>query len=88
MDKTKFYSLSSRFPLYTYSDHLPLQWMNKSMKGPVSQFIIENLSEIESVHQYIQGPSNSISDATSRYPMLGPKALAPRGLTHSVEELL
>jgi hypothetical protein len=88
MDKKKFYSLSSPFPLYTYSDHLPLQWMSKSTKGPVSQFIIENLSEIENVHQYIQGSSNSISDATSRYPMLGPRQLAPRGLTHSVSELL
>jgi hypothetical protein len=71
MDRTKFYSLSSSYPLYTYSDHLPLKWMSKSTKGPVSQFIIENLSEIENIHQYIQGSSNSISDALSRYPMLG-----------------
>ncbi len=48
---TKFYSLSSPFPLYTYSDHLPLAWMNKSEKGPVSQ---EQLSELDTVHQYIQ----------------------------------
>jgi hypothetical protein len=88
MDKTKFYSLSSPFPLYTYSDHLPLQWMNKSTKGPVSQFIIENLSEIENVHQYIQGSMNSISDALSRYPLLGPKQLAPRGLSNCVTDLL
>ncbi len=53
MDKTKFYSLSSPFTLYTYSDNLPLQWMSKSTKGPVSQFIIDNLSEIENIHQYI-----------------------------------
>ena len=48
-DKCKFYALSSPFPLYTHSDHLPLQWMNASTKGPASQFLIENLSEIETV---------------------------------------
>jgi hypothetical protein len=87
-DKCKFHALSSPFPLYTCSDHLPLQWMNASTKGPVSQFLIENLSEIETVHQYITGPTNSIADAASRYPMLGPRRLAPRGLAFSVEQLL
>jgi hypothetical protein len=62
--------------------------MSKSTKGPVSQFIIENLSEIESIHQYIEGSFNSLSDAASRYPMLGPRHLAPRGLTNSIDELL
>jgi hypothetical protein len=63
-------------------------WMQKSEKGPVSKFIIENLSELETVHQYICGPANSIPDAASRYPMLGPKRLAPTGLAHSVQEIL
>ena len=88
IEKAKFYALSSRFPLYTYSDHLPLSWMNKSEKGPVSQFLIEKLSEIETVHSYIQGADNSIPDAASRHPLLGPRRLAPRGLTHSVAEVL
>jgi hypothetical protein len=39
IEKCRFYALSSRFPFYTHSDHMPLQWMNKSQKGPVSQFI-------------------------------------------------
>ncbi len=86
--EVKFYALSSRFPLYTYSGHMPLQWMRKSEKGPVSQFIVEQLSEIETVHQYIQGELNSIADAASRYPLLGPKRLAPRGLANSVREAL
>jgi transposase InsO family protein len=86
--KCKFYALSSPFPFYTYSDHLPLMWMQKSEKGAVSKFIIENLSELETIHQYICGPQNSIPDAASRYPMLGPKRLAPTGLAHAVQELL
>jgi hypothetical protein len=87
-DKAKFYALSSRFPLYTYSDHMPLQWMKKSEKGPVSKFLVEQLSEVETVHQYIQGELNTIADAASRYPLLGPKRLAPRGLANSVQEVL
>jgi hypothetical protein len=51
--KCKHYALCSPYPLYTYSDHLPLNWMDKSEKGPISSFIIEKLSEIETVHQYI-----------------------------------
>ena len=62
--------------------------MSKSEKGPVSQHLVESLSEIDYVHQYIEGRYNSLSDAASRYPMLGPHHLAPRGLTHSVQELL
>jgi hypothetical protein len=74
MGKAKFYALSSPFPLYTCSDHMPLQWMSKSQKGPVSQFLIEELSEseLDYVHQYIEGKSNSIPDAISRHPLLGP----------------
>ena len=88
MEKCIFYALSSKFPLYTYSDHLPLAWMSKSTKGPVSQFLIETLSELDTIHQCIPGPANSIPDAASRYPMLGPKRLAPLGLANSVQEVL
>jgi hypothetical protein len=87
-DEVKFYALSSPFPLYTYSDHMPLSWMEKSEKGPVSQFLIEQLSELETEHQYIQGHLNSVADAASRYPLLGPKRLTPRGLAHSVQVVL
>jgi hypothetical protein len=47
--------------------------MKKSEKGPVSQFLVEQLSELETVHQYIQGHLNSLADSASRYPLLGPK---------------
>jgi len=86
--KSKYYALSSPFPLYTYSDHMPLNWMNKSEKGPISSFIIERLSEIQTIHQYIPGKLNSISDSCSRFPMLGPKTLETRGYANSVVEVL
>jgi transposase InsO family protein len=49
---------------------------------------VEQLSELETEHQYIQGHLNAVADAASRYPLLGPKRLAPRGLAHSVQEVL
>ncbi len=87
-NEVKFYALSSPFPLYTYSDHMSMAWMKKSKKDPVTQFLVEQLSEVNTVHQYIQGHLNSVADAASRYPLLGPKRLAPRGLVHSVQEAL
>ncbi len=42
-------------------------------KEPISSFIVENLSEFETIHQYIQGKNNMLPDSCSRYPMLGPK---------------
>jgi hypothetical protein len=46
------------------------------------------VSELDYVHQCIEGKSNSIPDAISRHPSLGPRHLSPRGLLHSVEEVL
>jgi hypothetical protein len=86
--KCKYYALSSPYPLYTYSDHLPLNWMSKTEKGPINSFIIERLSDIETIHQYIPGRHNAIPDSCSRFPMLGPKSLATRGYAKSIEEVL
>jgi hypothetical protein len=66
---------------------MPLNWIEKTEKGPISSFIIEKLSDLEAVHQYIQGKVNTIPDACSQYPMLGPKQLATRGFTNSVEQI-
>ena len=60
--KCKYYALSSPHPLYTYSDHMPLNWITKTEKGPISSFVIERLSEIHTVHQYIPGKLNAIPE--------------------------
>jgi hypothetical protein len=62
--------------------------MEKTEKGPISSFIIENLAEMDTIHQYVQGKHNTLPDSCSRYPMLGPKRLATRGLANSVAEML
>jgi hypothetical protein len=86
--KCRFWALSSPFPLYASSDHLPLKWVRKCEKGPVSEFTIEQLSDITWIHSYIPGPDNSLFDALSRYPLLGPRVLAPVGLSDAVSTLL
>jgi hypothetical protein len=58
MEKARFYTLSSPFPLCTHSDHAPLQWINKTAKGAVSSFIIESLSDLETVHQCVPDSSS------------------------------
>ena len=55
MEKARFYALSSPFPLYTCSDHAPLQWITKTAKGAVSSFLIESLSDLDTIHQHVPG---------------------------------
>ncbi len=86
--KCRFWALSSPFPLYASSDHLPLKWIRKCDKGPVNEFTIEQLSDIQWIHSYISGSDNSLFDALSRYPLLGPRVLAPVGLSDAVSHLL
>jgi hypothetical protein len=57
--KCRFWALSSPFPLYAFSDHLPLKWVRKCEKGPVSEFTIEQLSDLSWIHSYLPGPENS-----------------------------
>jgi hypothetical protein len=86
--KCRFWALSSPFPLYAFSDHLPLKWVRKCEKGPVSEFTIEQLSDLSWIHSYLPGPENSLFDSLSRYPLLGPRVLAPVGLSDAVSTLL
>ncbi len=86
--KCRFYTLLSPYPLYAYSDHLPLKWVRKCDKGPVSAFTLEQLSDLAWIHSYIPGPQNTLYDGLSRYPLLGPRVLAPIGITQVVSKLL
>jgi hypothetical protein len=76
--KSRFYALSFPFPLYAYSDYLPLKWVRKCDKGPVFAFTLEQLSDLAWVHTYIPGPLNTLCDGLSRYPLLGLRVLAHR----------
>ncbi len=80
--------MSSPFPLNAFSDHLPLKCIRTCDKGPVSEFTVEQLSDISWVHSYIKGSNNTLFDALSRYPCLGPRVLASIGVSQSAPFLL
>ena len=83
------FTLFNPFPLECYTDHSPLKWVkHTSGKGPVSQFIIDKLSEVDYKMHYIKGKDNVVADALSRFPMLGPKTLTRTGLKEALNVLL
>jgi hypothetical protein len=89
-EKCKFYALSSPFPFYRTHTRVtsPSCGCRRARKVPFRNSSLKIFSELETIHQCICGPANSIPDAASRCPMPGPKRLAPTGLAHSVQEIL
>ena len=89
MTYAKIFAMSNNHPLQVYTDHSPLTWIkHTSGKGPVSQFIIDSLSELDYTISYIRGPDNIYADALSRFPCLGPEKLQDKGIKHAIIELL
>ena len=83
------YAACNPFPLECWTDHSPLTWVkHTSGKGPVSQFIIDTLSEVDYKMHYLKGEDNIVADALSRFPMLGPQTLTRSGLANALDVLL
>ena len=83
------FTLFNHFPLECYTDHSPLKWVkHTSGKGPVSQFIIDKLSEVDYTMHYIKGEDNVVADTLSRFPLLGPETLTRTGLKEALDILL
>ena len=81
--------MQSKFSLITYTDHSPLTWVKyTSGRGPVSQFVIDNLSIIDYEIRYIKGEENVVADALSRFPMLGPRTLDISGVTNALHIIM
>ena len=89
MELAKPYHMDNHHPLQCYTDHTPLTWIkHTSGKGPVSQFILDNLSEIDYDMYYLKGTQNVIADALSRFPLLGPRVLRKEGSENALNILL
>ena len=89
MTLTMPYAACNPFPVQCWTDHSPLTWIkHTSGKGPVSQFIIDTLSQIDYKMNYIKGEQNAVADALSRFPMLGPQKLVRSGLANTLDILL
>ena len=89
MEKSRVYADSSSFPLRCVTDHIPLTYVkHTSGKGPVSQFILDNLSYMDYTITYRKGSKLVEADAVSRFPCLGPRILAPDGVKEAFSLLL
>ena len=89
MTLTMPYAACNPFPVQCWTDHNPLTWVkHTSGKGPVSQFIIDTLSQVDYEMNYFKGEQNEVADALSRFPMLGPQKLVRSGLANALDVLL
>ena len=87
--KCRPYVLSSRFPLITQTDHLPLTWIRKSSgKAAISTFLTSQIADVDWRIFYLPGHLNTLADAVSRPPFLGPLRPSTAGLHEMVKTLL
>ena len=83
------FASGSPFRVQVFTDHSPLTWIkHTSGKCPVSQFLVDKLSSMDFLMNYIKGPDNIVADAISRFPMLGPRVLKRQGTKVAFEILL
>ena len=59
-----------------------------SGKGPVSQFVLDNLGSINYTLEYRKGSEHIHADALSRFPCLGPRRLSNQGMLEAVKVLM
>jgi len=89
LENTRIYADYSPFPVQCITDHIPLTYIkNTSGKGPVSQFVLDNLSSLDYTITYREGRKLVEADAVSRFPCLGPRELAPDGVKEAFNILL
>ena len=89
LENARIYADYSSFPIQCITDHIPLTYVkNTSGKGPVSQFILDNLSSLDYTITYRPGGKLVEADAVSRFPCIGPKTLATDGVIEAFNILL
>ena len=89
LELSRIYADYSPFPVQCITDHIPLTYVkNTSGKGPVSQFLLDNLSSLDYTITYRPGSKLVEADAVSRFPCIGPKVLAADGVIEAFNTLL
>ena len=89
MTKPKIYIDTHPLPVQCVTDHILLTWVkHTSGKGPVSQFILDTLGQMDYEIKYRPGQDLVEADAASRYPCLGPKMLSKGGTRQALQTLL
>jgi len=86
--KARLYADAHPMAIKCITDHIPMTWVkNTTGKGPVSQFILDNLSNIDYTIEYRPGKLLVEADAVSRYPCLGPRILSDEGKQEALKTL-
>ena len=89
LELSRIYADYSPFPIQCVTDHIPLTYVkNTSGKGPVSQFLLDNLSSLDYTITYRPGSKLVEADSVSRFPCIGPKVLATDGVIEAINILL
>ncbi|MCP4456460.1 MAG: hypothetical protein GY816_00290, partial [Cytophagales bacterium] len=89
MELARIYADYSPYPIQCITDHIPLTYVKStSGKGPVSQFVLDNLGSLDYTLTYRKGINLVEADAVSRFPCLGPKILAPDGMREAFDILI
>ena len=89
LEKAKIYIDTHPLSVKCITDHIPLTWIkHTSGKGPVSQFVLDNLGAIDYELYYRPGAELVEADATSRYPCLGSKRLSAGGMGEALHTLI
>ncbi len=89
LELSRIYADAHPLPVRCITDHIPLTWVkHTSGKGPVSQFVLDNLSSINYTLEYRKGSDHVYADALSRFPCLGPLKLSHQGMEEAFKVLL
>ena len=89
LELARVYADAHPLPIKCITDHIPLTWVkHTSGKGPVSQFVLDNLGNLNYSLEYRPGLEHTEADAASRFPCLGPKVLSPEGKMESLKNVL
>ena len=72
--------------LYTYTDSLPVSWMQRAQgKKALAQYKLGRFDDVEWSVRYLQGPRNREADALSRPPFLGPLQPTIQGIVNMIK---
>ena len=88
LEKAKPFAECSPWPVIAYTDHQPLTYMKTATKGQVAAWRIERLGGLDFEVRYRPGRANTMPDALSRYPVLGPRTFTGTGIRAATTKLM
>ena len=84
----RVYTLSSPHPTTVYTDCRSLTFVKDSTRSELSLRFLQKIEDQRFVIRYKKGSENTVADAYSRLPLLGPDLLSPAGTAIALDDLL